>query len=307
VIRLLIAVLPLAWVSRQVHWRDVFARAVHVGANWLALALLCAFATMLIGAMRWDLMLRAYDADPAKRPRLRTLFRHNLVGQYFAVLPTGVAGEAVRGYRVQDCFRDPTTSYLVLFIERLAGLLGLLAIAGAATLMSPSMRGDAVTWAMQVGMLIALVAGSVVFALPQIADRSATARKLIDALPIAGPILRRIPPARRIAPLLLALALSVVAQLGTLFTIYALIAPLASAATVFACARAVPAIVLITYIPLTPGGLGQREAAFKHFFGIVGVESDAAVAASLLFFGVFLTCSLAGGAVLLWERTRKLA
>jgi uncharacterized membrane protein YbhN (UPF0104 family) len=156
------------------------------------------------------------------------------------------------------------------------------------------------------GMLVALVAGSVVFALPQIADRSETARKIIAAIPVAGPILQRIPPARKIQPLLGALALSVVAQLGTLFTTYALIAPLSPAATLWACARAVPAIVLITYIPLTPGGLGQREAAFQHFFGIVGVESEAAVAASLLFFGVFLASSLAGGAVLLWERARKL-
>ena len=52
----------------------------------------------------------------------------------------GVAGEAVRGYRVAHCLPSAATSYVVIFVERLAGLLGLLAIAGGAAALSPQVR-----------------------------------------------------------------------------------------------------------------------------------------------------------------------
>ncbi|MEI8259708.1 MAG: lysylphosphatidylglycerol synthase domain-containing protein, partial [Deltaproteobacteria bacterium] len=129
VLRLLLAALPIAWLSQKVQWHAVFARAAHVGAAGLALSVLATFGTLALGAVRWGLMLRAYGADPAKRPGFLTLLRHYLVGAYFAVLPTGVAGEAVRGYRVAACFTDAATSYVVLFVERVAGLLGLLTVA----------------------------------------------------------------------------------------------------------------------------------------------------------------------------------
>ncbi len=306
VVRLLGAVLPFAYLSRQFAWRTVFARALDVGAVGIGLAYVVVMVSLATGAWRWQLMLRAYGANEAKIPPVITLLRHNLVGQYFAVLPSGVAGDAVRAYRVQDCFENAATTYVVAFVERLAGLLGLLAIAGVATVFSPSLHGGPVIVAMQIGMLFALAATVVVFALPQLVVRKPAMKRMVEGLPIAGPILARVPPARRLAPLFGALALSVVSQLGMLLIIAALIIPLAPHLTVFACARVVPAIVLITYIPLTPGGLGQRELAFAHFFGLLGVAHDAAVAASLLFFAVSLSTSVMGGACLLYERARRL-
>jgi hypothetical protein len=299
-------VLPIAWLSQHVQWRLVFSRAANVGLLAMLLSVAVLFATLFVGAWRWALMLRAYDADATKQPGILTLFRHYIVGQYFNVLPSGVAGDAVRGYRVQQCFRDPATSYVVLFVERIGGLLGLLTVAGIAAVASPTARGGPVSTAMNIGMLLALGAGAVVFALPQLANRSDAARKLLHAIPVAGPILRRIPPAQRIAPLLAALALSVLTQVGTVLAVATIVIPLSPAATVWACMRVVPPITLITYIPLTPGGLGQREAAFRHFFGLVHVDQEAALAASFLFFGAFLLTALTGGLVLLYERARGL-
>ncbi len=306
VLRVLIAVLPIAWLSQRVQWHLVLSRATHVGVSGLALSILATFGTLALGALRWGLMLRAYGADPAKRPRFLTLLRHYFVGQYFAVLPTGVAGEAVRGYRVASCFPDPATSYVVLFVERVAGLLGLLSVAGIAAALSPEARGGAVAAAMNVGLTLALGAGALVFAVPQITARWPAGKAMVEAIPLVGKIMRRVPPAKRIAPLFGGLILSAMGQMGMVLSVVALLAPLAPTATISACARVVPPIILVTYIPLTPGGLGQREAAFVHFFSLVHVEHEAAVAASLLFFAVFLFTSLTGGAILLYERARGL-
>ncbi len=77
---------------------------------------------------------------------------------------------------------------------------------------------------------------------------------------------------------------------------------LAPTVTLLVCARVVPAVILTTYIPLTPGGLGQREVVFRYMFGLVGVAPDAAVATSLLFFAMLMALAAMGGLCLLAER-----
>jgi uncharacterized membrane protein YbhN (UPF0104 family) len=303
-LRLLLAVLPLVWLFRRVDASLVATRAVQVGPRGLLLALLAGGGSLCVGAVRWRVLLGAYGADPARIPPVLSLLRHNMVGQYFSVLPTGVAGEAVRGFRVGHCFPRPSTSYVVLFIERIAGLMGLLLIAGAAALASPALRGGPVAFAMNLGVALALSLGTLVFVLPQLAARLPRLQTQLARLPLAGSLLANLPVARTVRGPLLAVALSVLSQLCVVLTVAALLGPLAPAATLAVCARVVPAIVLITYIPLTPGGLGQREAAFVHFFGLVHIEREAAMAASLLFFAVMLALSVLGGLVLLYERAR---
>jgi uncharacterized membrane protein YbhN (UPF0104 family) len=302
--RIAFAILPLAWLSLRIDWRTVASRASQVGALGIVLATAATFASVAVGAVRWSVMLRAYGADPERVPRLATLLRHNFVGQYFSVLPTGVAGEAVRAWRVAHCTGGIARSLVVVFVDRIAGLVGLLLVAGGAAIGSSALRGGAVGFAMNVGLAIALALGLFVIALPQLLQRHDRLAGLVRSVPVVGRVVAGIPPASRPAGLLVAIALSAVTQFCVVLTVAALIAPLAPTATLLVCSRVVPAIILVTYVPLTPGGLGQREAAFVALFGLVHVEPAAAVAASLLYFGVFLSASVVGGVVVLWERWR---
>lgn len=307
VVRWCLAVLPFVWLSRQIDASLVVARAVQVGPWGLSLALSMGFASLCIGALRWRVLLLAYGADRSRLPGVLTLLRHNMVGHYFSVLPTGMAGEAVRGYRVARYFPTGAMSYLVLFVERITGLLGLLFIALVAAVFSPSLRAGPVAFAMNAGVSLAFVLGLVVFVLPQLGARVPRVKTCMTRVPVVGALLAQLPAARDVSGLLVAVVLSVLTQLSMVMMAAALITPLSSAATLVACARVVPAIILVTYIPLTPGGLGQREAAFVHFFSLVHVEREAALAASLLFFAVTLALSLLGGLVLLYERARGLS
>lgn len=306
IVRVALALLPLLWLFRQVRITEVARSAARVGTGPILLSLAALGITVLLGAVRWRVMLRAYGADPARLPSVPTLLRHTMVGQYFAVLPTGVAGEAVRGYRVAYCFPNAATSYVLLFVERLAGLLGLLIIAGVGALASPALRSGPVAFAMDVGVLLALACGLLALGLPLAAARTPRLRAALLRLPLAGNLLARLPPPLRLGGPLLAVLLSIASNLFVVGSIAVLIEPLAPTATLVVCARVVPAIILVTYIPLTPGGLGQRELAFAHFFGLVHVTRADALATSLLFFFVWLTLSFGGGLVLLYERLRGL-
>ncbi len=305
-VRVLFAVLPLAYLAKKLDLSLVAANAGRVGVTGVLLSVTSMLASVSLASVRWRVLLRAYGADEAQLPKTFELFKAYLVGLYFNVLPSGVAGDVVRGWRVARCVPSPATSYVVLLLERLAGLAGLLAIAGVAVLAAPpSARGGALGYALGVGGLGALALGAVFFILPQLRARLPRLAALTDRVPVAGAILAKIPAARSFRGPLVALALSVLVQGLIVLCVAPLLMPLSQSATLAVCARIVPAVILVTYIPLTPGGLGQREAAFAHFFGAAGVAREASVTASLLFFAVLLGVSLLGGLVLAIERVTE--
>jgi uncharacterized membrane protein YbhN (UPF0104 family) len=62
-----------------------------------------------------------------------------------------------------------------------------------------------------------------------------------------------------------------------------------------AIAAVVPLVILVTHVPLAPGGIGQREAAFVYFYGLVGVSAALALSTSVLVFLISVSFSALGG------------
>lgn len=301
-LRLLLAILPLWWLSTKVAWGDVWLSARRVGFASMSASFVAAFASYLFGCIRWRIMMRAYGAREV--PSVLTMLRHNLIGGYFNVLPSGVAGDAVRGHRVQQYLPSLATSYTVIFVERITGLLGLCVIAGAAILLSNELHADTVALTLELGLLGAFGLSLVVLFLPYVLlKRPALRDRWLMKVPVVGDLLAKIPPARSLRGPLLATLLSVLTQGVVILSVALLLRPLAPSVSFVTCARIVPAVILFTYVPLTPGGLGQREAAFVYLFGLVGVSASIATATSLLFFGIGMALAGLGGLTLLLERT----
>lgn len=61
----------------------------------------------------------------------------------------------------------------------------------------------------------------------------------------------------------------------------------------------VPAVILAALLPVSVNGIGLREWVYSFFLSRIGIDTEAAVALSLLHFGVQLLLSLGGG-VLQW-------
>ncbi len=68
-----------------------------------------------------------------------------------------------------------------------------------------------------------------------------------------------------------------------------------------------PIINAFAAIPITVGGLGLRESAFKFFFSMQGVPDAQAVALSLLFYAATLVVSLTAGVLFLIAKPKLLA
>ena len=69
----------------------------------------------------------------------------------------------------------------------------------------------------------------------------------------------------------------------------------------------VPVIVLVTQVPLAPGGFGVREAAFVLLYGQIGVPAEAALSLGLGWSLVLTAFGLSGGVALMLgpDRARR--
>ncbi len=300
-LRALIAVAPILWLVRRVHLEEITRSLRLVSArDWLA-ALALTLGALVVAAWRWRLLLRGYGAQ--RPPGILALTRHTLVGWYYSLLPSGLAGEVARGYRVQGSLASPGRSYLVVVVDRLLGLLGLLLLAAVALAAAPAAGRSTVSAALELGLLGALGLGLLLLGLPWILGPTATRRgwrARVARLPLLGRVLGWLPPTSAGA-VLAALGLSIANQLLTVLAIALLARPLSPLATLLACGRAVPLILLLIYVPLTPAGIGQRELLFATFFGLVGVPAPAAVAMAWLNFSISIAIALLGAGCRLGE------
>ncbi|GAB4369998.1 MAG: hypothetical protein Kow00114_30070 [Kiloniellaceae bacterium] len=230
----------------------------------------------VVSGLRWWLVGRAMAAPLALRDCVALMF----VGTFFSqVLPTSIGGDAVR-----ILYAGRRLSYGRAFngvmLERASGLLALVVmVAGGALWLGARIDPAPLRLALLASLpgLVAVLA----------------ALCLLDSLPLPRLLLRAARPffalaadARRVllAPLvsLALLALSAVAQLLTVAAVFVLAEGLGLPLDFTAALAAVPAIVLITFIPLSFAGWGLREGAAAVMLGFVGIAAGEAVALSVL-------------------------
>lgn len=304
-LRLAFAVLPLLWLARRVDPGAVLRHAAVIGVIPVALALTLAFANLLIGNLRWRVLMRAYGSDTL--PPFRRTLAHVLVAGYFNLLPSGLAGEMVRALRVRPFSPDLGAALTVIAVERVLGLTALLALAAAAALAGPGLAAGPAGLAFRAAAVLAAVLAAAVLVFPWIVRRSPPIHRLVARLPLGEALLLRIAPARRPRGALLALLLSFATQSVALAVAEVLLARLVDAAALAAALRTLPFAILLAYVPITPGAVLQREAVYVVFLGLAGVSADRAVAVAALSFGVQLALSALGGLVYAAEKLGLLA
>lgn len=262
----------------------------------LAVVLLTGIAA--VSGLRWWLVGRAIAAPLPLRDCLSLMF----VGSFFSqVLPTSIGGDAVRILLAGRRGVPYGRAFSGVMLERASGLVALvLMVAGGALWLDTRLEPTA----LRLLLLAALPGLLVVLALLCSLDRLPLPHRLGR---LARPFLALSADARRVllAPLgsLALLLLSAVAQLLTVGAVYLLAQGLGLALTFADSLALVPAIVLITFFPLSFAGWGVREGAAVLLLGLAGLGGDAALGVSVLLGLGSLAAGLPG--CLLWLRHRR--
>jgi len=287
----------LAWIATHVSYGDAGDALARIPLATFALAAALVAANVVAGALRWQQLMRAYGAR--RIPPLVWLVRLYFVAFFYNnYLPGAVAGDIGRGVVARDAFEGEgaTGALAVVLVERALGLFALFALLGLGLVIS----GDAVDsralwWWTAIGG-----AGScaIVAAIP-------VARRLERFLP--GPLARiaaRLPALTDRGAFASSIALSIVTQALIALAGWSLLAALGPI-DLGASLLVVPLAAATTFLPITVGGAGAREAVYVELCGrLFGWPKADALAASLGLWLAHLAVGAVGGVMQLAARKR---
>jgi uncharacterized membrane protein YbhN (UPF0104 family) len=275
--------------------RSVLAR---VDPLW-ALPVLGLFGTgQVLSCVRWRLSLVQMVAAP---PSVPTLLRLYLIGMFVNLgIPTTAGGDVARAEIVRGLTGTRGSAYASVLADRMIGALAVVLVAMGALFwgggtVAPEIRHIA---------FIAAIVLAAALVMAVLALLWAGARRRWQRLAAFGEASRAL--ARRPEIVGLSLMIAIVVQVVGVVLPIAIIARSMALDIPFTLhLLLVPIIVLITLVPVAPGGLGVRETAFVALYGQFGVGADAAFSLGIAWSAVLIFYGLIGGGLLLLGRVHR--
>jgi uncharacterized protein (TIRG00374 family) len=279
---------------------------------WL-LGLAVYFVAIGLSVFKWQYLLNTLNV----RVPYLNLFRHNLVGLFFANLLNMIGADVARGWDLaRDMEGRPGVNALIavsVLVDRLVGLAAFLvaAVAGLTYAVVGLGRAD-MGWLLTT-MIVVLAGYALAFALLM----SQRLRGLVEKVFRLGPLIRLLPLYRRLSDsvqvyrthagaLVVAFGLGLATVAGTCVVNYL------AAMTVGADVPAVwvfiltPLTAFVPFIPSIAAGLGVNQGVFVALYsGLTGLLSASdALAMSLAMQIIIYAASLPGGVLWLVKRSR---
>lgn len=287
----------LAWIATRVDLHTAGAALGRIPVATFGLAIALVAANVVAGAVRWRVVMRAYGA--ARIPALpRLVYLYFVAFFYNNYLPGAVAGDVGRAVVTRDAFEGEgaTGALAVVLVERALGLFALFALLGVGLLdAGGALETGALWWWTAIG---GAASCAVVAAIP-------LARRLAPYLP--GPLARiaaRLPAFHDLRMFAIAIALSVVVQALIALAGWVLLAAVGPVG-LGPSLLVVPLAAATTFLPITVGGAGAREAVYVTLCGrLLGMPAADALAASLGLWLAHLAVGAAGGVAQLAARGR---
>lgn len=292
--------LLLALLSRV----DLSALAAMLGRAAPALvlaALALHVGGYILRAYKWQVLL----VSRGMQVPYRTLLGYYFVGNFFSnFLPTAVGGDVVRAVDIARRTGRPVDSATSIFVERLTGFVALTAIGAVFTALNLSTLGDtpllpalallALAEAAAVVLLLSLgtlAHSRLLRAVPNLGGWRRIASKLADALAAYR---------HSRGALLWSMALSLIFQVSWIYTAYLAALAIGLSLPFWSFLVFVPAIDVLTLVPISLNGLGLREGGFVFFYvTFLKITPEEAASLALLVFLLRLVVSTVGGLVYL--------
>lgn len=305
-LRIGISVGLLAWVLPRIGLDTLWQEIQSVRPGWLAVAFALNVAGTALRAFRWQALLGGLDLHvPIGR-----LIKLYFVGTFFnTFLPSGFGGDVVRVLEVAQDSRRAHEATGTVLVDRLTGILVLLAMALLALPFSLKLIPPALATGLAGLAVAGLVGGWLLF-------QQKLLGRLIGLIPdglplgvktqveklyaaIAGPGARALRQA---------LVISLAFNILLILTNYTIALSVGVQVSLHYFFLFVPPTSLALMVP-TVGGLGAREWVYTELWPQVGVGPAQAGAMSLLNYGVNAATGVIGGAIYagesLWGMVRR--
>lgn len=293
----------MALLFWKVDLQQILAAFAATNLNlWLAAFVLFLMQQVLV-TYCWQILLVAHHSAP---PFIKTLEVH-CVGSFFGTfLPTSVAMDVIRAYRLGRYLKHRVDAAGSLFVTRVIGFLVIFMLALIVAIpVSRALQEARLFWLVLAGLVAFIAAVSVVLqknaaGLLQAALQRMGLNSLADK--IAGFRASILVYGQSRRALLLLLALTWLYQILGIFIIYLVGRSLGIELAIWHYFIYIPLITTIALLPVSLAGLGIREGAFVFFFAQAGVAQAQALSLSLMIFAQSVALALLGG---LWYLLAK--
>lgn len=292
-LRLIVSLGLLGWLAWRTDWPRVSEMFARLRVDlWLAAVMLYCLAQFASG-LRWRVLSRPLGFRQSSW-RLTGFY---FIGMFFnLLLPTSMGGDVVRAWYLDGGSGRKRAALLSVLMDRLSGLVVLLALSCLAVLFSPialPLWVAGCAWAALACFVLGLATAPRLARLPIFRERYAA---------LCSEVLQSLSGVFRPATLLLSLLVQslniaivwLVGQAtgaeipGSYYWIF------------------VPMVTLATLLPVGINGMGIREGATVLFLHPLGVPEATALGLAFLWFSVSTTASLVGGVVYLVGRFPRL-
>lgn len=295
----------LVWYAGRQDLASVVRRA---DPFYLALCVLLSPVLVAASTWKWSAVLRQ-EGHPS---RFGALFASYLVGYFFSnFLPSNVGGDVARSYRVGRAIGDQAAAAASIVVERVTGLLGLLALAVTMPWLRPDLALHPAllipSAAALAGLLVLLAAGffpwrGSVTSVPAQSWWGRVRALILRFAARSGQALATV----RSDPgyLFRLLALTALFYALAMLNVWLAFRAFGATPALADLAAVLPAALLVAMIPVSLGSLGLAEGAYVFYFGLVGMDPALTLVMSLLLRAKILLLGSAGG-IVYWGREKE--
>jgi glycosyltransferase 2 family protein len=286
----LVTALLLGLVLTQVDFSAAASSLVDAEWGWFAAAVALMAVGVVVGGLRWYLLLQAAAIRLPRREVIRAFSLSLLLN---SLLPTAVGGDAVRAWIVGKPTRQYVGAATSVLLDKATALICLFVVAWTALLLDPSPVPRSVVGVF--AWTTVLFVGATAVAAAAAAGSARLAHRLPQRAQAAAEHAWSALHGSTRSPKLLAwvFTLGIAYQLIAVAALV-LVAKAIGLGLAFSLAAASAAVVIVaTLFPISIGGFGVREGGFVVLLGEAGISATDATLLSLLSVVVIVFASAA--------------
>ena len=303
IVKLLVTISLFGWILSQVDINALASSLANTKLSYFAFAIIAHALALLLFSVRWWYLYRTQD----KTSRYRDTFKSYYLGLFFNnFLPTGIGGDVIRILRLRKfgCATHLLVSSSLM--DRILGLTSILMMGLVALSITPNFVLHPNT-----KLVIYIIAILAPFGLLFLfSDYMPKFTRFILQRFHKGRftdfllhVMSTLHGYRHARPhILFALILSILAQYFIILSYVMIGFSLDISLPIPVFFIIIPIVFLATSLPISIGGLGVREGVIVSLFTLFNVDTQAAIALSILYFIIILLISLPGGLILLSDR-----
>jgi uncharacterized protein (TIRG00374 family) len=263
--------------------------------NLLYIAVILQFLSTLTASYRWYIIMKLLSFPKDKMFYLKSYFKGSFFNQ---ALPTSIGGDAIRVLDVAKLGFKKREAFYAIFIDRIAGLLGLLLLNLVANFLLPKILPTKVFWTINVIIISGIIGVFSLYYLKKLSFLENFAPSKIF-FRISERFTRVYKDLRNSS---IQLSLSILTHLFSMLGIFVIGKAVGIDESFVLFLSLVPPAILLTIIPISFAGWGIREGALVALFTLANVDKSQILATSIIYGIILIISSIPGLFVYLMQK-----